>query len=132
MSQESLEIVRRCYEAFNRGDIDEWIAFFSEDVELEERFLATEAGTYRGHGGLRQWIAGAIEAMDSPRLEVLRCFEEDDVVVCEVTVEARGASSGVEVTAQLAHAIRLRDRKIVYVAASRTVEEALEAAGLQE
>src|SRR5215207_8842215 len=100
MSQGNMELMRRCYDAFNRNDTDGLLAFFSENVELEERFLGTEAGIYRGHDGVRLWIANSYEAMSSPRFEVVRWFDKNDVVVCEATVRARGASSGVEVTAQ--------------------------------
>ncbi len=127
-----MEIVRGAYEAFNRNDTEALLAFLAEDVELEERFLSTEAGFYRGHDGVRRWIAGAYEAMDSPAFEVLRYSHNDDVVVSVVSVRARGASSGAEVTARLSHAIRLRDGKVVYIGAFGTVEEALDAVGLAE
>ena len=50
----------------------------------------------------------------------------------EVIVRARGVGSGAETTARLAHAIRVRNQKVVYVASFRMVAEALEALGLSE
>ena len=43
MSQENVEIVRRFYEAFNRGDRDGWTRPTSSDVEL----FPLEAGGHK-------------------------------------------------------------------------------------
>jgi ketosteroid isomerase-like protein len=132
MSQENVEVVRRSYELFNRGDVQGWLATLSEDVELDERYLAPDAAVYRGHEGARRWLRTSSEAIGSPRFEVLRWFHGGDAVVTEVAVHVRGAASGAEATARLAHAIRIRDGQGVYVASFPTVAEALEAVGLAE
>ena len=40
MSQENVEIMRRAYAAFNRGDIDDLLALMDEDVEAVSRLAA--------------------------------------------------------------------------------------------
>ena len=131
MSQQNVEIVRRSYELFNGGDFEGWLATLSADVELDERYLAPDAAVYNGHAGIRNWLSMISEA-GSARFEVLRWFDGGDAVVTEVIVHVHGAESGVDVTARLAHALRIRDQKAVYIASFATVEQALEAVGLAE
>src|SRR5262245_17439184 len=56
MSQENVEIVRRTYPAFNRGDIPEFLESVDLDVEWIPIMAALEGRVYRGHDGVRQWI----------------------------------------------------------------------------
>jgi ketosteroid isomerase-like protein len=132
MSQENVEIVRRGYEAFNRGDFEGWLAVLDPDVELDERYIAPDAAIYRGHAGVRRWLQTGADAIGSPSFEVLRWFACGGVVVTEVGFRGHGVASGAETTARLAHAIRIRNQKIAYVASFPTVDEALEAVGLRE
>jgi ketosteroid isomerase-like protein len=132
MSQENVEVVRRCYEVLNSGDFEAWIATLSPDVVFDERYLAPDATTYRGHEGVRRWWRAGTEAVAPPHLEVLGWFDGGDAVVTDVSARVRGLGSGAETVARLAHAIRIRDRQIVYVGSFATVGEALEAVGLSE
>jgi ketosteroid isomerase-like protein len=132
MSQENIELVRRGYEVFNSGDFEAWLAMLSPDIEIDERYLAPDAAVYRGHEGVRRWARVGSDAIRSPRFEVLRWFEGGDTVVTEVVTHVRGVGSGVETTARLAHALRIRDQKLVYVGSFSSVEQALEAVGLSE
>jgi ketosteroid isomerase-like protein len=132
MSQENVELVRRSYELFNSGDFETWLATLSPDIELDERYIAPDAAVYHGHEGVRRWSRVGQDAIEPPRFEVLRWFDGGDAVVTEVAVHVRGAGSGAEATARLAHAIRIRDGKAVYIASFPTMEQALEAVGLGE
>ena len=131
MSQENVEVVRRSYEMFNSGDFEGWLATLSPDVELDERYLAPDAAVYNGHAGIRTWWNMISEA-GSARFEVLRWLDGGDAVATEVIVHVHGAESGVDVTARLGHALRIRDQKVVYIASFATVEQATEAVGLSE
>ena len=131
MSQENVEVVRRSYEMFNSGDFEGWLATLSPDVELDERYLAPDAAVYHGHAGVRGWWNMISEA-GSARFEVLCWLDGGDAVATEVIVHVRGAESGVDVTARLAHALRVRDQKVVYIASFPTVEQALASVGLSE
>ena len=56
MSQENVERVHRGLEAFNRRDLDAFIALSDPDVEFFSRFAELEGGgPYRGHDGMRSW-----------------------------------------------------------------------------
>jgi ketosteroid isomerase-like protein len=103
-----VNLVRRAYEAFNRGDFEGWLAALDPDVELDERYIAPDAAVYRGHGGVRRWARKSSDAIGSPSFEMRRWFAGGDPVVTEVIVHVRGVASGAETTARLAHAIRIR------------------------
>jgi ketosteroid isomerase-like protein len=132
MSQENIEFARRTYELFASGDFEEWLAMVSPNIELDERYLAPDAAVYRGHEGVRRWWRVGSDAIGSPRIEVLRWFDSGDAVVTEVALHVRGVGSGIETTARLGHAFRIRDQKAVYLASFPTVEQALEVMGLSE
>ncbi len=54
MSQENVELVYRTRDAFNRHDIDAFLALCDHDVEFTPRALELEGGgPYRGHDGVR-------------------------------------------------------------------------------
>ena len=132
MSQENVDFARRTYELFNSGDFEGFLATLSPDIELDERYLAPDAAVYRGHEGVRRWWRVGSDAIGSPRIEVLRWFDGGDAVVAEVALHVRGIGNGIETTARLGHAFRIRDQRAVYLASFPSVEEALEALGLSE
>ncbi len=51
MSQENVEIARRAYDAFSRGDWPAFVGLMAPDVEFESLILEAEGGTYRGMRG---------------------------------------------------------------------------------
>ena len=66
------------------------------------------------------------------RLDLETFFEEGDRGAAGVRFVARGLDSGVETNILFGHSFRFSEGQIVFLAAMRTVEEALEAAGLSE
>jgi SnoaL-like domain len=56
MSEENLERARRAFDAFNRRDLDAFLALTDTDVEFATRYMELEGDPhYRGHGGVREW-----------------------------------------------------------------------------
>jgi ketosteroid isomerase-like protein len=57
---DEIEVVRGLYDAFERRDLDAMIASFTDDAELHFEGTARLAGRtqpYRGHQGLREYLA---------------------------------------------------------------------------
>ncbi len=57
---DEIEVVRGLYDAFERRDLDAMIAAFTDDAELHFEGTARLAGRtqpYRGHQGLREYLA---------------------------------------------------------------------------
>ena len=82
MPQENVEVVRRGYEAFNRGDIDGVLEVLAPDFE----YVATGAvpgvaGVYRGTAGFRQFAEAFWAEFDDPRIDVHELIDAGDQVL---------------------------------------------------
>ena len=53
----SSETIREGYDAFNRRDFEAWIALYDEEVEFFDLAEAPDSRAFRGHAGVRAWIA---------------------------------------------------------------------------
>jgi ketosteroid isomerase-like protein len=62
MSEENVEIARRSAEAFNRGDIDAWLADIDPEIEWHGVSDEPDPGPFRGHGEVVKMVARWTEA----------------------------------------------------------------------
>jgi ketosteroid isomerase-like protein len=130
MSQGNLEMVRRCYEAVNRGDFETIFSVCDPAVEFEPPERAPYAGTYRGVDGVRELLQSLLEAWRDIRWEPERFFETGDRVVVFVKMAVRSQSSDAQIGVRVGHFWEMRDGKIMRFKIFPEREEALEAAGL--
>jgi ketosteroid isomerase-like protein len=56
MSQEKVQIVRKVYEAWARGDPSKAFDYLDPEVVWEAIENAPDAGTYRGHSGVKRYM----------------------------------------------------------------------------
>ena len=131
MSEENIEVVRRCYAAFNRGD---WEAAFevSPDVEWETDARLPNAGTYRGREEIQRLFEDQAGPFEESAIEPQRFLAEGDQVVALVKLRRRPKGSSADIEAEIAHLWTFRDGRAVRVQAFAKREQALEAAGLSE
>jgi uncharacterized protein len=133
MSQRPVEILRAGFDAFNRGDYDSWLEAFSEDVAVHDLAETPDTGVFRGHAGVRAWLAKLQEAWgDEFRFEPRSFTEGDGVVVADVHASATGIGGGVPIEMSLHLAFRLRDGEIVWTQGFLNRGAALEAVGLRK
>ena len=129
MSQENVQIVRRVYEQWSRGDFSGGDAFHPE-VEFE---MVDWPGRdrSRGLGEMREaWLA-SLSAWDDFRAEPTAFMENDPHVVVLTHVTARGKGSGAAVKADTATLRTIESGKVVRLALHWSPADALEAAGLR-
>jgi ketosteroid isomerase-like protein len=131
MSQENVEIIRRCDAAISRGDVDSYLLGIHPDVELIPRRAAVQ-GTYHGHAGMRKYITENAESFDLFEVGNTEFRDLGDRVLAFGTVRVRGRESGVEVTHPTALLVAFRDGKIIRFEDFGERGAALEAAGLSE
>jgi uncharacterized protein len=132
MSEENVEVVRRGYEAFNRGDLDAMVADFALTFEyLASGAVPGTGGVYRGSEGLKEFMGWFAEFSDA-RAEINELIDAGDKVLVGITALGRGKQSGVESGWHVWHLWTLRGGKIVYGKGFTDRDEALEAAGLSE
>jgi ketosteroid isomerase-like protein len=133
MSQENVEVVRRTWEAFMRGD-ESYLHEFEVSVEWTTAEDEPDPQTYRGIEGVRtlaRTLFGELWERDFEILSIEYIDAEPFVIVpFRALVKAR--LSGVELEAEETHVYELRGGKVVRVREYRTKREALEAAGLSE
>jgi ketosteroid isomerase-like protein len=135
MSRENAEVVRRAYEAYNRGDLDGVLANVHPQVVWEENhpvfgFVGLDP-VYEGHKGVRRWW----EASREPWTTVEAVIDEitpvgEDALVVSNTMRGTGAGSGVAVELPFFHVFEFRDAKIIRRRLYPERREALEAVGL--
>ena len=134
MSQENVEVVRRLYEHWARGDFSA-MSFF--DPEIVYSRIGTETPGMEGEWrGLEEMSAGTSEyfrAFSDLRMEAERIIDlGDDRVLVLSRQTARGKLSGAPFEHELAELMTLQDGKIVGVASYWRRAEAFEALGLSE
>jgi uncharacterized protein len=134
VSEANVEVVRRSFEAFARGDFE--TAFAAHDSSTEWRTAADEPDqqTYRGIEGLTKFVGSLTETWEGRFAQVME-FEAfidcGDWVVVPWTAQLRGKGSGISVQVQETYAVRVQDGKIARVEEYRSSDEALEAIRLQ-
>lgn len=133
MSQESVEIVRRGYEAFNRGDIDAVVGLLAPDFEyVASGLVPGVGGVYRGAGGLRGFAETFFAEFDEPRIEIHELIDAGDQVVASTTMRGHGKQSGAETSWSVCQVWTVRDGHAVRGQGFPSRDEALEAVGLRE
>jgi ketosteroid isomerase-like protein len=114
MSEENVEIVRRVYEGWARGDFSEGEAFHPE-VEFEMVDWPHPA-TFRGVEEMRRTWQTTLSAWDDFRAEPDDLVDYGDNVLVLNSIRGRGKGSGAEVSAQTATVWTLEAGKVVRLA----------------
>jgi ketosteroid isomerase-like protein len=134
MSQENIEVVRRGYEAYARGDLGELLEIMDPEVEWTPAIgplLGVEP--VRGTDGLKRFLTEDLPAgFDDFEAKPLSMEDLGDAVLVHTRYAGRGPASGVPVSLEAFTLITLRDGKTVSLRDYETKAEALEAAGLRE
>ena len=134
MSQENVEVLRRAYESFNRGDREGAVAGFAPEAEYVVT-TAVEPGTRRGHDEIvavmrKQWeiLTGAVQEID-------RFHDRGDEIITVGSVSRTLPGSDARISNPLLISWKFRDGKLVrleQLGAGPDFPDALEAAGLRE
>jgi ketosteroid isomerase-like protein len=133
MSQENVEIVRRGYELYAAGELEDVAGLIADDAELADAgglgVAGTAVGTRHGPEGFLRASEEVMEAFEDYRVEPEEFIDADDTVVVTVRISGRGRVSGAKQEMRVAHLWVLRHGKVVRGEVYRTTEEALEATG---
>ena len=133
MSQANVEIVKQAIDAYNRRDIDAYIALTTSDFELFPALDRTvEAVSYRGREGIETHLGTLHDTWEEFHVLGDEFRDLDDRVLVLGRVEARGRGSGVQVDAHAGFVIDLRGGKMSRIRSFLDHDEALRAAGLAE
>jgi ketosteroid isomerase-like protein len=134
MSQENVEVVRRVYELWNRGDLDAAVEMLDQHVVWNAYVHLPDSRPRHGAGEVQQWADEFAEAWGEIQVNI-ETLEEvgDDLVLALVRMTGRGRGSGAAVESGLdGHVWTVRGGKVAAVRMYQGVPDALESVGLSE
>ena len=132
MSQESVEIVRRFFEAFTRRDLEALRALHDPDVELDwSASPGVQAGVYRGIEAVLRAYTDGFEPWEEILIDPECLMDAGESVVVPNISRLQGRE-GIEVSAQSTVVFTVRERKLIRVCLYQKTEQALNAVGLEE
>lgn len=122
-------ILRLYNEGWRRGDFDVVNELIDPAIVWTAIEHAPDAGTYRGHDGVRGYMQDWLEDFDIEAWEILEAVEVGDLLVCVQLARATGKASGVASDINYACVYRFGDEdRIVELNEFATRDEAVEAA----
>jgi ketosteroid isomerase-like protein len=129
---DNVALVTRSFEAMGAWDVESLLQLYDPEVEfLPLTGTRVESGGYRGHEGVRAYLAEARDLWDvlQPVGEVFT--DVGDHVLVTGRCRVRGRASGAESNAACAWVVGVRDGVIVSHRTCQSYEEALRAAGVE-
>ena len=131
MSRENVELVRRMYDAYLRGDAEGALEFFHPDVELDFS-VRVDTSTGRGREDLARIVGSWAASWDGYREEIDEILDLGSEVCVAATQRGRGKGSGVELENRFAGLYEIHDGQITRVRMYMDLQTALEAARASE
>jgi ketosteroid isomerase-like protein len=127
---DNVEIVRRAFAAFEQRDAEALVELCSPDVVFEPVTARLAAGgePYRGHEGMRRYLADVARVWQELRSEPDEYIELGDRVLCTGRVYAWGI--GRVIDAPAGWVWRIRDGRVVEGTVYETRRAAYEAVGM--
>jgi ketosteroid isomerase-like protein len=102
--------------AAETGRLDDWFDFFSQDIVWEAAEDAPDAGTYRGHEGIRAYFEDWLDMVDGPRLDLRELTEVGDgMFVADLHLTARIKGTDNEMALDYSHVSLVEDGKITRI-----------------
>ncbi len=135
MSQENVEAFKRAIEAFNRRDLEAFLAELDPEVTGRVVLLAMVGGestAYSGREGAREVYREVQEAFPGFQIEILEIRDLGERVVAIGHLRGHGKASGAGVESPVGYVVEYRNGKAIRIDDFFDPKEALEAAGLSE
>jgi ketosteroid isomerase-like protein len=126
MSQENVEIVRRVYEGWSRGDFSQ-AELFDPEIEFEMVDWPHPAKS-RGLEAMRETWLASLGVWDDFRAQPDEVIDHGDKVLVLNSISGRGKGSGADVTALTATLWTVEDGRVVRLALYWDTARAREAA----
>jgi ketosteroid isomerase-like protein len=131
MSQESVEIITRMYRAWNSGDMDALANVFDVEVEVRPALSTFRASTvFRGRDGVAAWYPETFDSWAEMRAEPQHFLDAGERTVVVFGLHARVPGGKVDLDAEIAHVVTIRDGRIVKLDGYDAPGAALSAVGL--
>jgi ketosteroid isomerase-like protein len=123
----NLEVVRGVYDGWIDGDVTRALEYLDPGIVWEAIADAPDAGTYRGHAGVRRYMEDWLGDFDINSMDFEEVIAAEDRLVVAQCARTTGKGSGIETQLRYAVAYWFRDDRIIEIKEFRTKAEALEA-----
>ena len=134
MSEENVAVIRRLFDAYDRGDIEGMMALANAPADFEfvpsGVLIPDLSSVQRGPEGLRRLVETFDDAFDSIQMELHELIDAGDQVFSSFTLRGRGRRSGAVTTFDGWLVWTVRDGRIARLLGFTDRDPALEAAGL--
>lgn len=124
-----MDIVRRCFAAWDQGDIDAVVAEYAADVEVD--VTSVMDGRFQGRDAVRDYFKSTLASLRFAHDE-LKLIDAGDDVVALTRGRGVGASSGAGWESELGYVFTLEDGLIRKMRFYLGHQQALEAVGLSK
>lgn len=132
MSRENVELVQRAVDAFNRRDLEAFLALVDPAVRFTPYVVAVE-GRYAGHDGIRRWWHELLEVYPDWHVDLVRVRDLGARTLSVLQLGGHGGESGTPVDQTLFQLAEWSgEGRMIRVSHHASEAEALEAAGLPE
>ena len=131
MSQENVEVAHRLIDAFNRRDLDAFLALVDREVEYRVLMVEVE-GTFHGHDDMRKMWEEILAVAPDLAMEIEETRDQGNFVIGAIRYRFHGRGSGVPLEGTFWAVGEYRDQKLIADRHYGSEAEAIEAAGLRE
>lgn len=132
VSRQDVELVRRAYEAYSRGDLAAAGSAYSQDTLWDVSRFRPDVETHSGQEELSKSIGSWRETWTEHSFALEQAVDGGDCVVAVIQESGRGKASGAPVTIRYGQVIRVRGGKIVETVVYRDPKDAFDAAEADE
>jgi ketosteroid isomerase-like protein len=133
MSEENVDVLHQAIDAFNRRDLDAFLALCDPDVEFISYLAQVEGGDpYRGHDGVQDWWERLLAVYPDFRAEIEEARDLGDRTIARARVHGRGVESDAPMDQTMWQLAEYRHGKTIGWRFFTSEADALEAAGLRE
>ena len=134
MWEENVELTRRGWEAWSRGDVDALVALWDPDIVWRtDHFHNWPESNYQGPAGIRKFLDEWLDVWGEYEITVHDVIAAPDGRVLSLFRHAgRGGQSGAPMELEMAQIATIRDGRFIELDNYDRPDEALEAAGLSD
>ena len=129
MSQENVELHRSAIDAWNRRDLQAWLAFADPEVEIVPFNVEMERSAYQGHAGLRRFWEDYLTVFPDFKVGIDEIRDHGSVTVARARLQGHGTESDASFEQPTWQVVAWRNKKCVWWRSFRSEVEAVEAAG---
>ena len=130
MTGQNVELIKRNFEAFDRGDLDFLNARIAPDFEVGDRVVPEGAPAARGPEALARTIAELRDAFGDISFRPLEFLDLGERVLVRVRIEGTAGNGGLAIQEDIAHLYTVKDGLLVRLDIYRSWPEGRQAAGL--